>query len=543
MLKAIDNLSPPITLFYKGYERHSSSISGCLTIITYLVIVILGIFFSMDFILKRNPTSFFYNRFIYDIGTFSFNNTGIFHFIVTGEQTNEEYDDKVFMVIGTNEENEKINENTNIILYDHWIYHPCNYIQIGKLKEYLDEYNTSFSKGLCITQFYNKTTKTIINYNDKDFKYPILEHGNSNINGNTYGIYLLRCQNHSELKKNDCYPKDIADQKGIDAYSFGIYFIDQYVDVTNYNHPIKRFYNKIRNQIILSSYTINHLNLKPLKLTTHSGIIFNSNSEINSFYFDVYEKFTYNEEETGIYGAFYFWMQNQMSIYDRTYQKIQDISASISGISKLLFIIGYFTNYLFAEITLIKNLSNDICRKMNKFGRKTNTRGFKALKILNYTQIINNSQFPIQLPNDNNNNNNFSFNSPNSQTQLNKNLFKKNSVPLKNNLINECNISKINLKEQSFPQKKIFKRKPKTCKILYVKLCCLKNTYINKLENIRMKVLSEEKLFTSYFVLGALSDIFLKRYLNESINYENKIDKKNKNIWSPHQNLFKISLK
>ena len=58
-----------------------------------------------------------------------------------------------------------------------------------------------------------------------------------------------------------------------------------------------------------------------------------------------------------------------MAIYDRTYQKIQDISASISGISKLLMIIGYFINYLFAKITLITDLSYDISKKIDKFGK------------------------------------------------------------------------------------------------------------------------------------------------------------------------------
>ena len=61
-------------------------------------------------------------------------------------------------------------------------------------------------------------------------------------------------------------------------------------------------------------------------------------------------------------------MQNQLQIYDRTYQKIQDISASISGISKLLTIIGYCINYLFAKFTLINDLSNDILKKTDKFG-------------------------------------------------------------------------------------------------------------------------------------------------------------------------------
>ena len=86
MLKRLDNLSSPITLFYKGFPRHSSIISGIITILTYTTIIILGVFFSINFLFKKNPSIFYYNRFIYDIGLFSFNNSGIFHFIYLGQK-------------------------------------------------------------------------------------------------------------------------------------------------------------------------------------------------------------------------------------------------------------------------------------------------------------------------------------------------------------------------------------------------------------------------------------------------------------------------
>ena len=46
-------------------------------------------------------------------------------------------------------------------------------------------------------------------------------------------------------------------------------------------------------------------------------------------------------------------MGNEIGIYDRTYQKIQDVSASISGISKIIMGIGYFINYFIHEFILI----------------------------------------------------------------------------------------------------------------------------------------------------------------------------------------------
>ena len=228
MLKTFDSLSPPITLYYKNQDRHSSSLSGFLTIIAYAIIIILSIFFSLDFLLKMHPSAYFYNKFVSDTGLFPLNSSGIFHFIVTGEQVNKDYDDRTFSIIGVNEEYDVILENTSQINFNHWIYSPCADSDINNLKKYLDSYNISFSKGLCIDKFYNASSKTLINKNEKDFHYPVLEHGNSNLNGNTYGIFIIRCQNYSLLNKTNCYDSDISDFDAIETLSFAIYFIDQY---------------------------------------------------------------------------------------------------------------------------------------------------------------------------------------------------------------------------------------------------------------------------------------------------------------------------
>ena len=520
MFKQLDFLSPKITLFYRGSKRHSSSISGIITILTYIAIIILGLIFSFDFILKRNPTSYFYNRFAYDVGTFSFNDTGIFHFLQAGETNNYKYDNRIINVIGVNEYSSLITADINITLYDHWIYEPCNNQHIGKLKDYLNDSETSFYNGICINKFYNKTTKEIITINDTKFKYPFISHGSINPNSKPYGIFILRCQNHSELNKTDCYDKDISDEKILEVDIINMHFIDHYIDVTNYNYPLVRFYNKIRNQIVLSSYTINHLNFKPLQLNTRTGIILNSNFELNSFNFDVNEKLITEEANTGIYSSFYFWMGNEIGIYDRKYQKMQDIFASISGLSKLLTIIGYFLNYLFAKITLINDLSNDILKKGDKFGKNTCTKGFKILKKSNFNSI---NKFPFQLSEE--------------QKIDSKNNSEFNSIsPLYNKII-EYNSSKIN--KLSSPVENIVNYKKFTNKqILNYYLCCLKKNNISHIITIRKKVLSEEKLFTTYFILGTLSNIFLNNYQNN--NLVNKTDIKKNKIFIPKLNIYEL---
>jgi len=515
MFKQLDNLSPKIVLFYKGFESHSSSISGIITILTYLTILILGLIFSIDFVFKKNPTAYFYNKFIYDIGVFSFDNTGIFHFIKVGDIDNMEYYNRSIIIIGLHEHTNITSKNIDISLYDHWIYESCNNQHIGNLKDYLDDYETSFYNSHCINKFYNKTTKKIISINDSNFKYPIVEHGSSNPNSNPYGIYVLRCQNNSDLNKTDCDDENISDKKAIEIDTIHIFFIDHYIDVTNYRYPLTNFYHKISNKIALSSYTINHLNFNPLKLNTHTGLIMNSNSELNSFNFDVNEKLTTKEENTGIYGSFYFWIQNQMNIYDRKYQKIQDVSASVSGINKLLTIIGFFINYLFAKITLVNDLSNDILKKNDKFNKKMNIQDFKSTNKSTSSNIICN-ELPFQF----------------SKQKSNLNIKRENNI-LYNNMIDD-DISKSNLKEYSIIQKNIKSQKITVKQIIYHYLCCIKNNNINKIENIRKNILSEEQLFSFYYILGTLKDIIIKNNNNHKIYL-----KKNKNS-IPGKNIYEL---
>ena len=503
MLKLCDNLSPPITLYYKTGDRHSSSFSGLLTIISYLTIIGLSVVFSLDFILKINPTSFFYNKYLSDTGFFSFNSTGIFHFIATGEEYNITYDDRAFSIYGVYDNANLIEENSNMSNYNHWIYGPCTKSDIGKLKDNLDDYIESFNQGMCIQKYFDKNKKVIYDKNDINFEYPVLKHGNSNPNGNTYGIFLMRCQNHSQIGKNNCYDINKSDKFALKSFSFAIYFIDQYTDISNYHYPLIRFFNKIRNQIILESFTINNLNFKPLHIATHSGILFNHQTKIHSFNLDVNEKFTIEMYNSGIYGVFYFWMGNQAGIYDRTYQKIQDICASISGVSKLIMVIGYFINYLVHEITLINDLKNDIMKKTDKYGKKSSTKG---LNIVHLNSFFNN----ISSSPKNSNKNNYFINLRNSQ--INNFLNVNDSHFSKNYLKDNIGTKGLKLKNLSCSD------------IICNKLSLTNNHTINQLLHIRMKVLSEERFITQYYIIGMISDIVLKKQNNFFNIYNNNIN-------------------
>ena len=80
-IQNLDNLSPEITLYYKGNESHISLVSGILTIFYYLTLIGFAAYFSLDLINKKNPKTFYSNSFTEDSGSYTFNSSSFFHFI------------------------------------------------------------------------------------------------------------------------------------------------------------------------------------------------------------------------------------------------------------------------------------------------------------------------------------------------------------------------------------------------------------------------------------------------------------------------------
>ena len=71
--KSLDFLSPDITLFHNYQKAHVSTFSGILTILAYLICIIISIYFSTDFFLKKNPICFYYKKFNIEAGFFPLN--------------------------------------------------------------------------------------------------------------------------------------------------------------------------------------------------------------------------------------------------------------------------------------------------------------------------------------------------------------------------------------------------------------------------------------------------------------------------------------
>ena len=129
-LKTLDNLSPEITLYYNGEESHGSVFSGIFTIFYYLILILCTIYFSLDLIQKKAPQTFYINSFKEDVGSYTINDTSLFHFISMEEKGrhNKElgFDFRKFRAIGFQTNYARYLITKNASHFDHYLYGSCN---------------------------------------------------------------------------------------------------------------------------------------------------------------------------------------------------------------------------------------------------------------------------------------------------------------------------------------------------------------------------------------------------------------------------------
>ena len=85
----IDFLSPKITFYFKGKQRHNSKFGGVLTVIMLLLVCIVIIYYIYCVATYRNQTTMFYKKYESDVGYYPFNSSSIFHFFLIRKNDND----------------------------------------------------------------------------------------------------------------------------------------------------------------------------------------------------------------------------------------------------------------------------------------------------------------------------------------------------------------------------------------------------------------------------------------------------------------------
>ena len=383
-IKKFDLLSPAITLFFKEEGQHSSIFSGVLSFIAYVLVSIAGVYYFLDFIHKTSPKAYFYNRYINDAGTFPVNATALFNFIqIINSNSNQAvpFDYSVFRAIGLDEVyyEDYMNDPEIISNIDHWIYGNCNNNTDTEGIGYLIDFDY-FEQSACIRRYYDKEKKRYFNTGEKGFRWPIVEKGCSNPERTYFGIILQRCDKIPDFLKGqgqECKSEDDIVEH-IDKVSLKFHLIDHYADMLNYEMPFTKYFYDLTSAITDRVFIINHLNFNPANMITHTGIFFDSKYEERSYFFVQNEKHTVdhtnlaqNKTTNGCLIGIYFWMQNSLQFYERSYDKFQDVLSDIGGISSIVVTIAYLINLLVNNYIILIDIESLVLNTdQHNFNRK-----------------------------------------------------------------------------------------------------------------------------------------------------------------------------
>ena len=296
-------------------------------------------------------------------------------------------------------------------------------------------------------------------------------------------------------------------------------FIDEYIDLQDYNNPIKKYFYIIKNKIEKEIYAFNQLIFNPTLLRTNDGILIDKIKEEISYSFNRNELYSIYNNNNGYYMVYYFWLINRLNYCERSYNKLQDLISDIGGtyevIISLFIVINKIFNYYAILCDTEELLSQCPCHikeilknekmKIKKFNQKKN----KNLKELDPKQkeILNKE-------------NNY-FCSKSNEQELDKKDKKKMQSSSKN--INNCtfiiedefkyeNSEIINNKDskKNFKSNNTinYKEKIKFYKYLLYKITFgKKNNKIKLLENFRTNIISVENIINNYLSVSYISKV------------------------------------
>ena len=283
-LRKLDFISPNITLYFHRDLRHSSVVSGIISIIAALIILITSCIFIADIFSSKEPNAFYFQKHVNDTGYYEIGPKGIFHFITFGNDYQRIDKDKIKIYGIMTRPSSFLNEDKNMNEYDHWEYDFCTeypeYLEIKSNSNLYYYFKSSNMNGLCISAYYNSQTKSISKIGESNFKFPFLDHGASSKNLTNYGLYII--------KNGDV---ESSYMNSLSLYT--IHFVDNFVDVDDYNTPFTPFIYNLTTSFSINSFTINNLNFNPAYMRTHHGIILDTIKIVQSYSFVQNEKISY----------------------------------------------------------------------------------------------------------------------------------------------------------------------------------------------------------------------------------------------------------
>ena len=523
-IKQFDFISPKVTFYFQGLLHHSSILSGILSIISMIFIIILVVYYSLEIIERNDPNSFSFTSFIEDAPIYEINTSSLFHFINIAQNGrnsfNEGIDFTMFRIIGTQIYYEAFMKLPSIKYIPHWLYGLCDNKTDTEGVSHLIKYDF-FGKCACIKKYYDTKTKAYYSVGDPNFVWPKIGHGTFHENSTLYSIMVDSCSEETigEILGNKYHCRTGAEigqfyRNVTGTRVFQLYFINNLINVLDYANPNKQFIFRIESPFSSTQYSSNEVNFNPSLLKTHKGLIFDDIKEDISYSFDRNDVYIGDRGQVNIYASYTFFLKNIMNYYERNYKRIQDIISIIGGIYKFITIVAIYINSLYSNYIILTDtlalLHSSIHVEKNRIEIKSNNKKKLYSHLRDDEKDIKNIEKNIKTNEKKKSSERQKFekldytnikNSKvmNDNSKSNNNIIKENTEP---NI--DLNNKKDSLEKADDPIKKMDTKKRIEQKknffafLIYKITCGKKFSYYNVYKDFRLRIISEEHLIKNH---------------------------------------------
>ena len=515
--------------FINGYHTQKTFFGAIISFILYISIFILFIIFSLDMINHENPILVKTNYIDEVPDEYIFDNNFMVAVVLEYPNYTKFINDKIY-TLKIHETNYSYINGSTIINSEREIkYKKCSEFKFNIIPEYFEVLDIDNIYCLNLTgfsiegEFMRDRWRTILFNFEKCV--------NSTDNNFT-------CESLEEIEKT------------LNGGYIEVFITDSTIIPNNYKKPMKIFGRNIFSSLNGKDYSEFWLYLKRMDVITDNGLIFHSYDKKYTIAFDRFNFLKYSSKND-LFLQVAFKLATTREVYHRSYKKIQEICADLSGLFKGIILFLEFFFYIFKK-TFYKNyllqffnldFKNDK-KKLSFVAKNHNNEILNKNKIFyNFSTLINNKENNINISNSNINlkfcnsekKNKFLF--TNYLTSKKKNTIINNEDILIHKKNQKLNINKLGIQRfisenQYFFKYICVKKYNNFCQIhkkfLLIRFLFEISSYLKKINeiNIIKNVLFEEKTIMN---LNKLYH-FNYNFELEKIEYDNLSDY-NKNIF------------
>ena len=373
--------------FINGYHTQKTIFGAIISFILYISIFILFIIFSLDMINHENPILVKTNYIDEVPDEYIFDNNFMVAVVLEYPNYTKFINDKIYTLKIRETNYSYINGSTIINSEREIKYKKCSEFKFNIIPEYFEVLDIDNIYCLNLTgfsiegEFMRDRWRTILFNFEKCV--------NSTDNNFT-------CESLEEIEKT------------LNGGYIEVFITDSTIIPNNYKKPMKVFGRNIFSSLNGKDYSEFWLYLKRMDVITDNGLIFHNYNKKYTIAFDRFNFLKYSSKND-LFLQVAFKLATTREVYHRSYKKIQEICADLSGLFKGIILFLEFFFYIFKK-TFYKNyllqffnldFKNDK-KKLSFVAKNHNNEILNKNKIFyNFSTLINNKENNINISNSN----------------------------------------------------------------------------------------------------------------------------------------------